>query len=59
MAVFDSYDNYYDRAIKAYCSIIEADEAEMSDDILLFAKLDNNEIVGGSEGYFEVFKQMN
>ncbi len=20
MAVFDSYDNYYDRAVKAYCS---------------------------------------
>ncbi|SFD39297.1 hypothetical protein [Clostridium uliginosum] len=38
--------------------IIEADEAETSDDILLFVKLDNNEIVGGSEGYFEAFKQL-
>ncbi|KFX54681.1 hypothetical protein FDB15_16435 [Clostridium botulinum] len=38
--------------------IIKADEAETSDDILLFVKLDNDEIVGGSEIYFEAFKQL-
>lgn len=38
--------------------IIVEDEAEKSNDILLTVKLDNKEIVGSSESYFEAFKQL-
>lgn len=38
--------------------IIVETETETSDDILLTVKLDNNEIVGSSESYFEAFKQL-
>lgn len=38
--------------------IIVEDEAETSNDILLTVKLDNKEIVGSSESYFEAFKQL-
>ncbi|WP_061313637.1 hypothetical protein [Clostridium botulinum] len=38
--------------------IIKSDEAETSDDIFFFVKLDNDEIVGSSEGHFEAFKQL-
>lgn len=38
--------------------IIVENETETSDNILLTVKLDNNEIVGSSESYFEAFKQL-
>ncbi len=42
---------------KVNLSIVE-DEAETSNDILLTVKVDNKEIVGSSESYFEAFKQL-
>ncbi|WP_411682729.1 hypothetical protein [Clostridium thailandense] len=32
MAVFDSYDNYYDRAMKAYCSTEKIDSKNINDE---------------------------
>ncbi|AKA70433.1 MULTISPECIES: hypothetical protein [Clostridium] len=32
MAAFDSYDNYYDRAMKAYCSTEKIDPKNINDE---------------------------